>query len=256
MSSCSQKVRFTLSQKGLEYKNINVDLHAGENLQPAFLELNPKGVVPVLVDDGEIILESNSICIYLDEEYPETPLMPSTPKGRAAVRGLLQHIDEQGHSDIGACTYTLAFAERLRKTYDTPEKLAGYLASIPDAGKRVFRKNILAQGLKCVEFEVGLTRSAAMIARLDARLQSSDYLVGDQLSIADIAYSPYITRLDHLALSFIWKDMPAVSNWYARLRETKGYKEGIADFFNDEVIAGMRAAGQAAATEVAEILGI
>lgn len=254
MSSCSQKVRFVLAQKGLEYENINVDLHGGENLKPEFMKLNPKGVVPVLVDEGDVILESNSICIYLDEKYPDTPLMPNTPKGRADVRNLLQHIDEQVHSDASACTYTLAFGERLRKTYDTPEKLAEYLASIPDAGKRQFRKNILTDGVNCLEFKLGVTRSAAMLSRLEARLQSSDFLVDDELTIADICYSPYITRLDHLGMSFMWDDKPAVARWYEKLQSTEGYLKGITAFFNAEVISRMNAAGEANKAAIIEIL--
>lgn len=254
MSSCSQKIRFMLTQKGLDYKNINVDLHAGENLGSEFLKLNPKGVVPVLVDDGQVILESNNICIYLDEKYPEIPLMPSSAKGRSDVRVLLQQIDENVHFDISACTYTIAFRARLQKAYDTPEKLSDYLASIPDTGKREFRKNIITKGLQSLEFQVGVTRSAAMISRLDALLHSSDYLVGNQLTVADICYSPYITRLDHLAMSFIWQDKPAVTDWYARLQDTEGYQKGFRDFFNDEAIANMSAAGEAARQQIDEIL--
>ncbi|MCL4139387.1 UNVERIFIED_CONTAM: hypothetical protein GTU68_009489 [Idotea baltica] len=254
MSSCSQKVRFMLAQKGLDYENINVDLHGGENLESDFLKLNPKGVVPVLVDDEEVILESNNICIYLDEKYPENSLMPSTAKGRSDVRVLLQQIDENVHYDISACTYTIGFRPRLQKTYDTPEKLADYLASIPDAGKREFRKNIITKGLQSLEFEVGVKRSAAMIGRLDALLQNSDYLVGDDLSVADICYSPYITRLDHLAMSYIWQDKPAVKDWYARLQETEGYQRGFNDYFNEDVIAKMNAAGDAARKQMEEVL--
>ena len=254
MSSCSQKVRFMLAQKGLDYENIDVDLHGGENLGSDFLKLNPKAVVPVLVDDGEVILESNNICIYLDEKYPETPLMPADAKGRSDVRVLLQQIDENVHYDTSACTYTIAFRPRLLKTYDTPEKLEDYLASIPDAGKREFRKNIITKGLHSLEFEVGVTRCAAMIDRLEARLQNSDYLVGDQLTVADICYSPYITRLDHLAMSFIWQDKPAVADWYSRLCEADGYKTGIRDFFVENVISGMTTGGEAARQEIESIL--
>lgn len=255
MSSCSQKVRFVLEQKGLEYENIDVDLHGGENLTPEFLRLNPKGVVPVLIDDGETILESNNICIYLDEKYPATPLMPATPLGRAKVRALLQPIDEHVHNDAAACTYTIAFREHLLKTYDTPEKFADYLNSIPDQGKRQFRKNILTQGTRCIEFEVGVKRSAAMIDRLDKLLQESVYLVGDQLTIADIAYSPYITRLDHLGMNAIWREKPAVSAWYERIQTAEGYRNGVRAYFDEKAIGRMRAAGDSVAKEISEILG-
>lgn len=135
LSSCSQKVRFVLEEKGLKWSSVNVDLHAGENLQAHFLALNPKGVVPVLEDGNDIIVESNNICLYLDEAYPQTPLMPASAKGRSDVRVLLQAIDEFVHSDSSALTYAIAFRDRLCKTYNTPEKVEEYLASIPDLGR-------------------------------------------------------------------------------------------------------------------------
>lgn len=255
MSSCAQKVRFVLEEKGLEWESILVDLHGGENLTPDFIRMSPKGVVPVLKDDGDLYLESNNICIYLDEKYPDTQLMPGTPKGNSDVRTLAQLVDEHVHQDVSACTYTLAFGPRLRATYDTPEKLRDYLDSIPDAGKRQFRGSVIKLGVDCPEFAIALSRLSAVFERLEGLLQDSEFLVGDQLSIADIIYSPYITRLDHLQMSFIWEDKPGVTAWYERIKETIGYKNGLVAFFNPQVMQGMAASGTAQADKIAALIG-
>ncbi len=74
MSTCSQKVRFLLVEKEVEWEGVELDLRRGDQLQPEFLKFNPKGLVPVLDHDGNIVTESNIIIEYLNEVYPEPPL--------------------------------------------------------------------------------------------------------------------------------------------------------------------------------------
>ena len=81
-SVCSQKVRMTLFEKGLEWKGHEVNLFASEQYDPKYLKLNPKGYVPALIHDGRAIRESTLICEYLDEVFPAPPLMPGDAAGR------------------------------------------------------------------------------------------------------------------------------------------------------------------------------
>lgn len=254
MSTCVQKVRFTLEQKGLPWEGIAVDLHSGENYSPEFRKINPKAIIPVLDDDGDFIFESNNICIYLDEKYPDTALMPSDAKGRAAVRELLQLIDEQVHHDSSALTYAIAFGPGVRAKYDTEEKLEAYLSGMPDAGRRNSKREVITKGVNCQECTTAVLRLSAMLQNLEERLQNSDYLVGDALTVADIAYSPYMTRLTHLNLDGMWADKPAVIAWFDRVRATEGYEKGVAAFFNHEVIARMGAGGDKAWPEIQKIM--
>ena len=254
MSSCSQKVRFVLEQKQLSWQSISVDLHNAENYSPEFKKLNPKAIIPVLIDGDELITESNNICLYLDEKYPQTPLMPSSSKGRSDVRTLLQLIDEQVHTDSSAATYAIAFRDRLQGTYDTPEKLEQYLQAMPDAGRRYLKRQLITKGMESKEFEIAILRLAATVNHLDSLLQNSDFLVDDQLSIADIAYSPYITRLDHLAMGNLWDQKPAVAEWYERIKQTSGYQQGLSAKFNQDAINNMTTQGELAFEKVQAIL--
>jgi glutathione S-transferase len=68
-STCSQKVRLVLHEKGLPFEDIRIDLSKKEQLRSEYLAINPNGVVPTLVDDGTPIIESSVICEYLDEKY-------------------------------------------------------------------------------------------------------------------------------------------------------------------------------------------
>ena len=75
MSTCSQKVRLCLAEKRLDWKSHHLDLRAGEQQQDWYVKLNPRAVVPTLVDGEDVVPESNVILEYLEERYPERPAM-------------------------------------------------------------------------------------------------------------------------------------------------------------------------------------
>jgi len=89
-SSASYRARIALAVKGIDYEAVPVDLRAPASAQrrPEFLELNPEGLVPVLVDGRTTVTQSLAIIEYLDETYPEPPLLPAAPAERAQVRAL------------------------------------------------------------------------------------------------------------------------------------------------------------------------
>ena len=76
ISTCSQKVRLVLAEKGLAYESALVDLTSGEQFKPEYLALNPSAVVPTLQDGGATFVESTLINEYLDDAYPEVALKP------------------------------------------------------------------------------------------------------------------------------------------------------------------------------------
>src|SRR5215469_16987801 len=76
ISVCAQKVRVVLAEKNQPWTSHQLSFVRGEHLTPEFKKINPRGVVPVLVHDGHTIVESSVICAYLDEVFPDPPLMP------------------------------------------------------------------------------------------------------------------------------------------------------------------------------------
>jgi glutathione S-transferase len=77
-SVCCQKVRITMRAKELDWESVKVDLFKAEQYDPKYLKLNPKGIVPTLMHDGKVIIESTLICEYLDDTFPEPRLIPAT----------------------------------------------------------------------------------------------------------------------------------------------------------------------------------
>lgn len=93
-SSAAYRVRIALNLKGLDYQAVPVHLvrGGGEHRQPAYLGLNPAGLVPALEDQGQVLTQSLAIIEYLEESHPLPALLPAAPLDRARVRAIAQAI--------------------------------------------------------------------------------------------------------------------------------------------------------------------
>jgi glutathione S-transferase len=181
----SQKVRVVLAEKDLEYETVFVDLRRGEQKTPEFLRLNPYGKVPVLVDDDEVIYDSTIINEYLEDEYPLPHLTPEEDsQGRARVRLLEDYCD---NSFIPPTTMLLA---QLRK---------------PEAERDTQRVEQAREELRrCLYF-------------LRDRLDGHEYLIGNEFTLADVAFAPRMMVLGRLGFEFEPALAP-VQAWIDRIR--------------------------------------
>lgn len=87
-STASYRVRIGLNLKGLSYEQVPHDLRLGEQATPEYAALNPQRLVPTLVADDTAFTQSPAILEWLDERWPEPPLLPGDPDGRAIVRAM------------------------------------------------------------------------------------------------------------------------------------------------------------------------
>src|SRR5580692_2536705 len=106
-SSCSQKLRVFLNLKGIPWHSHPIDLPSNENFRPWFLGINPRGLVPVLVDDGAVHIESNDIIQYLEKKFPAPKLIPAGHENEVAA--LLKHEDDL-HLDLRTLSFRFVFA--------------------------------------------------------------------------------------------------------------------------------------------------
>ena len=92
-----RRVRIFMAEKGIACETEQVDILKGENLEEAYLTVNPRGLLPALVlDDGTVLDESVAICRYLEEEHPEPPLMGTGALGKAQVEARQRHMEFDG----------------------------------------------------------------------------------------------------------------------------------------------------------------
>lgn len=96
-SGAAYRVRIALALKGLAYEQVNHDLRTGGQADPAYTALNPQRLVPALAVDGLVLTQSVAILEWLDERYPEPPLLPAEANGRAIVRSMVQAIVTDVH---------------------------------------------------------------------------------------------------------------------------------------------------------------
>jgi glutathione S-transferase len=225
-SVCAQKVRIALAEKGREVKEHLLTLRGDQN-DPAYMKLNPSGVVPTLVHDGNVIVESSLILYYLDEVFPDPPLMPTSPVARQRVRLYNKLIDEYLHNACMIMTFATAFRPRFLKV--PREQWLAEINKTPLKRRAEYKRSVIEHGLDS-EFVVdALGQHQKMISWMAQDLSRGRYLAGEAFSNADAAVIPYILRLELLKLGEMWRAHPAVADWWARMRERPSVKATIFD---------------------------
>lgn len=180
----AQKVRIVLAEKELEFETKVVDLRKGEQRAAEFLKLNPLGKVPVLVDDEAVVYDSTIINEYLDEEYPNPPLMPEDSWGRAKVRMM---------EDMADMLFTPR-VELVQAELRRPE------AERDQEKVRRLQTEILH-----------------LLRRLEQTLGSRSFVAGDFFSLADAAFVPGLLALPSLGIE-LDSSLQAVQCWLHALQ--------------------------------------
>jgi glutathione S-transferase len=223
-STCSQKVRLVLHEKGVEFDEVRIDLAKKEQLRPEYLMLNPNGVVPTLVDDGVPIVESSVICEYLDEKHPQNPLVPSDIVERARMRAWMHYIEEVAVAAIRVPSFNRAFLYRF-KGQDQKQFEAHEIGPRP-VRKELFQRMGSPKGFSREEIDKSLGELSETCRRMDAAIAAKGpWLMGEQFTLADVLVVPSIDRMADLGLAPIWEGKyPGVSEWYAQLQERPAFK--------------------------------
>ncbi len=244
ISVCAQKVRLVLAAKSLRPVMYHLDLRAGDAHTDAYLKLNPNGVVPTLVDGGRAIIESSVICEYLDDAYPAIPLRPADPYQRARMRLWTMKPDAGLHKACGMTSFAIAFR------HQTPQR---QLAAIRDPARQKMMMDLVEQGLALPGIGAFVRQFAALIPEIDAALANGPWLAGEDYSLADAAMLPYVQRLQHLGLDFLWQSSPAVADWLRRQQQQAHYS-AVADYVGESYLTNVRAWGEEVLEQVRELL--
>jgi len=211
ISTCSQKVRLCLAEKGLDYVSREINFGKREHLSDAYLAVNQNGVVPTLVHGGQSILDSSVICEYIDEVWPTPPLSPSTAVGRAAMRAWMRYLEEVPTVAIRVPSFNKLFAKGLSQL--AGDDFAQMTDKMP-LRKAFYRKMEGEKGFNKEIFDDSIEKLESTLVRAEEALTRSRWLVGDNLTIADMVLLPTIVRMEDIGLSAMWQDKPSVTNWF------------------------------------------
>ena len=251
MSVCAAKVRMALAEKGIAWEGVHLNLRAGDAQTPDYVKLNAGKVVPTLVHDGVPVIESNVICEYIEDVWPQTPLRPASAVGKARMRLWMKQLDETVHAATGTVSTCIAF--RLQHLKRAPADYQAWLANLEPA-RRERSRLAVELGMDSPQFAPAVARFRQLVADMDAALKDGPWLAGDDFSLADIAYAPYMTRLMHLGLDDMVTERPRVLAWQARLFARASYKDSNERWFNPsylEIFASQRDQVRTRARELA-----
>ena len=244
ISTCSQKVRLVLAEKGLDFESHIVDLIGGAQHDPEYVKLNPNHVVPTLVHDGRVIIESSLINEYLDDAFPENPMKPSDPAARHALRSWVKRIDDKVHP--AAPVVTFAIGPRKILLQQSEDVREANINAMPDATKRAQRRSVIEHGVKAPEFAGALGHFLDLLDAMEDALEPGAWLSGPDFGLADAAALPYVLRLDHVAMTQLLEApaRPNVADWYARVKARPSYKIAVADWAPAPVVELFRSSGE------------
>ena len=215
-TTCSRKARLCLAEKGLNYVSHLMNLGAFENHTPDYLKLNPNGVVPTLMHDGRVIIESTFINEYIDEVFPDPPLRPSDPGLKADMRVWGKAADEVGLSAVRIPTWTRTKTANIEKLRDDG-KLDDVIARIPLKDHRDKYRQIAGDGFSQAEFDDAYAKMDYLFARTEAVLADGPWLVGEQFTLADINMLPFITQFASYRPELLdGKSHPRTKQWHER----------------------------------------
>ena len=231
-STCSQKVRICLAELDLDWTNKHVNILKGEHLSPEYLKINPNGVVPALLHNEDIIIESTVICEYLSEVYPEqSNLTLNDPVKRAEMRAWLRYIDEVPSQAIRVPTYN-----KLASIFKdmSHEEFLAYADRMPL--RKHFFLRFGQSGFNDFETNAAMEQLQQTIERMEKKLKAGPWLIGELYTIADICLVPVFVRLEDLGMATLWQEKKAVSAWFQRTTDRPAFKtayyEGSRMVFN------------------------
>jgi glutathione S-transferase len=194
----SRKVRLALSEKKLEF---TLQIEKIWERRTAFLAMNPAGDVPVLVEeDGTILSNSQVICEYLEEMYPDVNLLGRDPIQRAETRRLASWFDVKFNREV---TDNLV-GEKLMKRF---LKLGEPHGPSIRAGHANIHYHLDYIGFLC---------------------EKRKWLAGEQFSLADITAAAHLSSIDYIG-DVPWEEHHAARDWYARVKSRPGFKPLLED---------------------------
>ena len=227
-SACSMKSRIYLNVKGIAYTSHWINLSTGENFSDWFQGISPRSLVPVLVHDGEVHIESNDILQHLERSFNENPLIPIGYDD--TVTELLQFEDDL-HIDIRNITFKFLVPRFLTKVKSIKSKsnskatLHGK-SDLVDDQNRSFWKNYFEKGILNSAAKSSLIRMKAALDEINTNLQNSEFILGTKLSLIDIAWFIYATRLQNAGYP-LKKLHPNVHIWYENLFQDERFSKEV-----------------------------
>ncbi len=224
ISNCAMRVRITLEEKNLPWTSHHLDITKKENITPEYFGINPTGVVPTLVDDGVVIIESDDIIDYIDQKFPEPPLRPESEEELENMYWWMRSAIDIHVKGVKTYIYyhkmqgKMKHSEEERRNYEKLQKNKELLN---------FHKNS-SEGFTPEEAKIAEKILDDFFEKADSILEKHQWLVGEKFTLADITWVPVHFTLAGAGYDF--SRYPAVEAWANRIAERKSFKKGVLEW--------------------------
>ena len=251
VSVCAQRVRLVLAEKQLETTLHPMNLRRGDQFEPEYMKLNPNGVVPTLVHDGRVVIDSAVIAEYLDDAFPAPPLKPGDLVHRADMRRFCMLPDTGLHAACATLSFSIAFRHQLLAY--TAEEQQAHIEMTPDPARQQRKRLALEHGVDGPAVPGAAAYYDRLLDRMQASLEGNQWLVDDAYTLADVAMTPYVVRLKHLSMLDMIDRRPRVREWLDAV-EARANFVAITDHLDESYISLMAEKGAEAWPRVEELL--
>jgi glutathione S-transferase len=198
LSPFCRKVRLAMAEKKLE---VETRIEKVWERREAFVALNAAGAVPVLeVFEGPVLADSRAITEYLDEVYPDPPLLGRDPAMRAETRRLVAWFDELFYTEV--------------TEYLVYEKIMKRFLGLGEPNSEAIR--------------AGNANLRVHLQYVGWLTENRKWLAGEDMTLADIAAAAQISCVDYLG-DVPWPEHPAAKDWYARIKSRPSFRDLLGD---------------------------
>ncbi len=219
-----------------------LDLKKGDQFAPDYLKLNPNAVVPTLLVDGHVVLQSNTIMQHLCALDPQHPFSSATADHAGACPLWFERA-ARFHIAIHAITYVSVNRKKLLAL--PTEQLEQRFRNIPDPVRSVKLRQIVEDGFESAPVSAALETLGDILPQLQKATRTSRWLTGDHLTLVDLAMFPFVHRLHLLGFDQLWAGGDLTS-WHRDMMQRPGFQTAIAAVVPPSAIENFAAAGQLA----------
>ncbi len=222
LSQCSQRVRICLEEKGVPWVSHHLDLSKGEHISEDYRGINPNNVVPTLVHDGKVIIESTDIIEYIDQNFPGPAFTPTNAEDRDTMKMWLEESNAL-KSAIKILSHEFLFKVMARKS---PKELAKLKAVLHNQELVAFHEQFSSKdGLPRAKIVGAIREFQQAFAKMDCYLADQQWLAGEQFSLADISWMGDVHRM--MLMDFPLDDYKQLQDWIKRVQSRPSYKTAL-----------------------------
>jgi glutathione S-transferase len=221
-SNCSMRVRMVLEEKNIPWTSHHLDLRKAENVTEDYFKIHPKGLVPALIHDDVVHIESTEIINYLDEAFPSPHLTPASHEDK---KRMSDSMNQATDNHIHVKTYM--FAHQIGASMSkTEQELTMYRQLQANTELLEFHaENSSAEGLSENRIKTATEILNDCFSNIEKQLGMQNWIASDSFSLADITWIPLYLTLNNAGFPF--SDYPNILKWADTITSRPSFHKGI-----------------------------